>query len=137
MLLQGESLRKNVRRGLALAAGVFGVATIVAGERVLLGSDPGYRVYWPLVAFNTAMGVAYLIAGVLAWLSVRRGTQAAASILVVNALVLAWIVGLRVVTSEVATESVAAMSLRTVLWLMLWASLAWLGRGDGRGLREA
>ena len=40
---------------------------LVAGGRVLLGGDPGYVVYLPLLVFNTAMGVAYLFTGVRAW----------------------------------------------------------------------
>jgi hypothetical protein len=48
----------------AVVAAVFGLATIVAGGRVLTGwSDPGYVVYRPLLIYNTAMGVAYLAAG--------------------------------------------------------------------------
>lgn len=43
-----------------LAAGMavlFGAATLVAGGRVLLGADPGYEVFRPLLVYNTAMGV--------------------------------------------------------------------------------
>ncbi len=40
---------------------LFGVATLFAGGRVLLGSDPGYEVFRPLLTHNTAMGVAYLV----------------------------------------------------------------------------
>ncbi len=51
---------------LAAVAVLFGIATVVAGTRVLSGSDPGYLVFRPLLIFNTAMGVAYLAAGVVA-----------------------------------------------------------------------
>ena len=42
----------------ALVAVRFGVATVVAGSRVLLGADPGYAVFRPLLWCNAAMGVA-------------------------------------------------------------------------------
>jgi hypothetical protein len=43
---------------LAFAAILFGVATIIAGVRVLAGADPGYTVFQPLLIYNTAMGIA-------------------------------------------------------------------------------
>ena len=46
---------------------MFGVATLFAGSRVLLGSDPGYEVFRPLLIYNTAMGAAYLAAGITVW----------------------------------------------------------------------
>lgn len=46
---------------LALAALFFGLATIVAGVRVLTGADPGYLVFRPLLVYNTVMGLMYLL----------------------------------------------------------------------------
>ena len=45
-----------VQAVLALAAALFGIATIIAGVRVLIGFHPGYTVFWPLLIYNTAMG---------------------------------------------------------------------------------
>ena len=67
----------NLARALAIVAGLFGIATLVAGSRVLLGADPGYVVYRPLLVFNTVMGAAYLVTGVLAWFDARRGRRGA------------------------------------------------------------
>ena len=44
-----------IQRVLALAAASFGLVTIIAGVRVLAGSDPGYIVFRPLLIYNTAM----------------------------------------------------------------------------------
>ena len=52
-----------VQVGAATIAVLFGIATLFAGGRVLLGSDPGYEVFRPLLIYNTSMGVAYLAAG--------------------------------------------------------------------------
>lgn len=123
-----------IQRVLAVLAFAFGTATVVAGSRVLLGSDPGYAVYLPLLLFNTGMGVAYLGAAVLIWADLRRGMYAAGAILVLNALVLGGIAWMRSAGADIAAQSLGAMSLRTAVWLLLWAALAWLGR---RGQRAA
>ncbi|HYD77702.1 hypothetical protein [Ramlibacter sp.] len=119
----------SLRRVLAIIAGVFGVATLFAGVRVLLGADPGYVVYLPLLAFNTAMGAAYLSTGVRGWFDARKGRRGAATILVLNALMLAFIVWLYLAQpGTVARESVAAMGFRTAAWLVLWGGFSWAAR---------
>lgn len=121
------------RRLLALAAIAFGLATIVAGGRVLTGADPGYVVYRPLLVFNTAMGFAYVAAGVLMWRRSERGTRAALVIFLVNLVVFAAVGMLYAVGGAVAVDSVRAMTLRTGVWLVLWRGLAWLWTREGIG----
>ena len=113
---------------LALVAVLFGLVTIVAGARVLAGSNPGYIVFWPLLIYNTAMGIAYVAAGAITWRNLERGKYAAATIFFLNLLVLGTIGYLYSVGSSVAIESLRAMTLRTVVWLALFHGLAWLGR---------
>lgn len=113
---------------LALVAILFGLMTIFAGGRVLLGANPGYIVFRPLLIYNTFMGFAYIAAGVTAWRSLVRGRKAAAAIFVLNLLVLAAIGALYATGGAVAIDSVRAMTLRTVVWLALFVGLAWLGR---------
>ena len=115
---------------LALAAVAFGVATLVAGGRVLAGADPGYVVFRPLLVFNTAMGLAYLAAGVITLRSVERGKVAAAAIFLLNLFVLGGIGLLYATGSAIAIESLHAMTLRTVVWLVLFLGLAWTGRAS-------
>jgi hypothetical protein len=117
---------------LALVAALFGIATVAAGGRVLLGADPGYTVYSPLLIYNTAMGIAYVAAGVLAWRNVERGKQAAAAIFGLNCLVLGAVSYLYATGSAVAIESVRAMVLRTVVWLVLFVGLVWAARRSER-----
>ena len=84
----------------AVIAILFGVATLFAGGRVLRGADPGYQVFQPLLVYNTIMGAAYLAAIVLVY---RSG-------------------------GGVAVDSLRAMTLRTTVWLVLFASVSWLVR---------
>ncbi len=104
----------------AVVAVGFGLATIFAGGRVLLGSDPGYVVFRPLLVFNTVMGLVYVLAGIAIWRNVVRGRQAAGAIFAINFLVLLAISLLYVNGSAVAMESLRAMTLRTGIWLVLF-----------------
>jgi hypothetical protein len=123
------ALKFDLERSAAVVGLVFGLATLAAGGSVLLGRDPGYLVYRPLLLFNTAMGIAYLYAGFEAWKRSERGYTAAGAILAVNAAVLVWIVYLfRTQAEVVAIDSVRAMTLRTVVWLVLWGVLGWMWR---------
>ena len=121
-----------IRRALAVVAVLFGIATLVAGGRVLLGADPGYVVYRPLLAYNTAMGAAYVAAGLLAWVDARRATYLAAAIFVLNGLVLGVIAWRYTHAGDVAVESLRAMTLRTGVWLVLFLAWAWPGRRRSR-----
>lgn len=113
---------------LALVAVFFGLLTLLAGSRVLLGGDPGYVVYRPLLVYNTVMGLLYVAAGVLMWRSTHRGKQVAAAICLLNLLVLALAAWLQSQGQGVALDSVRAMMLRTGVWLLLFIGLAWLSR---------
>lgn len=112
----------------AAVATLFGVATLFAGGRVLLGSDPGYEVFRPLVVYNTAMGVAYLAAGVILWRSVNAGRYATGAIFLLNLLVLVGIIVVYRGGGAVAVESLRAMTFRTAVWLVLYLAVSWLGR---------
>ena len=111
---------------LALVAAVFGIATLLAGGRVLAGSDPGYVVFRPLLIYNTLMGMAYLTAAVITWRNLDRGKYAAALIFALNLLVLGIIGYLYTTGSAVAIESLRAMTFRTVVWLVLFLGLVWI-----------
>ncbi|MBP6669183.1 MAG: hypothetical protein KA180_07025 [Gemmatimonadales bacterium] len=121
------------QRVVAVIAALFGLATLFAGGRVLLGSDPGYVVFRPLLIYNTAMGLAYLAAGLLLWTKLRQGQLAAATIFGLNLAVLVGIVIVHRGGGGVAVDSLRAMTVRTVVWLGLFAAAAWLGRMLRRG----
>jgi len=115
-----------IQGAFAFAAVLFGVATIIAGARVLVGSDPGYIVFRPLLIYNTAMATAYIAAGIISWRSLDQGKYAAATIFVFNFLVLGTMGYLYVVGGAVAIQSVRAMLLRTIVWLVLFLGLSWM-----------
>ena len=119
---------KISQRILVLIAVLFGIATIFAGSRVLLGFDPGYIVFRPLLIFNTAMGIAYVAAGILAWRDLKQGMYAAGTIFLLNLAALAAIYFLYTEGSPIAVDSLRAMTLRTVVWLALLVGFGWLSR---------
>ena len=118
-----------LQRIMAAVAVVFGIVTIIAGSRVLTGTDPGYTVFQPLLVYNTLMGVAYIAGGLMIWRNIRRGKYVAASIFTLNLIVLGGIAYLYFVSDGVAVDSLRAMTLRTVVWLVLLLGSMWLGRG--------
>ena len=122
---------RSVRVVQLLAAAIaclFGIVTLFAGGRVLLGSDPGYVVFRPLLIYNTIMGVAYLVAGIAIWRSPIRAKYVAGAIFLLNILVLLGIFLVYRSGGAVAVDSLGAMALRTVVWLVLFLAASWLGR---------
>ncbi len=124
------------QRLVALIAVVFGVLTLFAGGRVLVGADPGYVVYRPLLIYNTIMGGAYIVAGVVTLFNLRRGKYAAATIFLMNAIVFGFIGYLYVNSDVIAIDSIRAMTLRTGVWLALFVSLAWQHSTTGFSFRN-
>ncbi len=115
-ILQG----RKVVAAVAIAAVLFGVVTMIAGARVLLGADPGYVVYLPLLRFNSIMGVVYVAVGVIAWRNLRLGVYGAAAICVLNLAALGAVSYLYTSNGPIASTSVQAMTLRTIVWLALF-----------------
>lgn len=111
---------------LVTVAVLFGLLTIFEGTRVLLGSDPGYIVFLPLLVFNAAMGIVYVTAGVIAWRNIKKGAYMAAAIFALNLIVLTAIFYLYTEGRSIAVDSLRAMSLRTGVWFVLFAGFWWL-----------
>lgn len=119
---------KIIQLALSLIAVLFGLVTIFAGSRVLLGSDPGYIVFMPLLIYNASMGILYISAGIIAFRNSKQGMYAAAVIFSLNLVVLAVIFMLYKDEGSIAVDSLRAMSFRTVVWLVLLIGFAWLAR---------
>jgi hypothetical protein len=113
----------RLHRAAIAVALLFGVLSVVAGGRVLLGVDPGYVAYTPLVIFNTLMGFAYVAAAVVMHGSAERGRRAAGVIVLLNLVVLALVVVSWAMDGSVAVESVRAMGFRAVVWIGIFAAL--------------
>ncbi|MHB1224908.1 MAG: hypothetical protein ACYC2G_12850 [Gemmatimonadaceae bacterium] len=108
------------RRISALVAAVFGIVTLITGGRILLGlGEAGFPVIQPVLLFNTVMGALYLLAAVLIARNIERGRPLALLIAVANVAVLLAIVGLRAGGGEVANQTIAAMTLRSAVWVII------------------
>lgn len=116
------------QKALALVAVLFGVATVFAGFRVLTGTNPGYVVFLPLLMYNTAMGFVYVGVGALAWRSLHPATIGAGTTFLLNLMVLAAISVAYASGDGVAIDSLRAMTLRTVVWLVIFVGFWWLSR---------
>ena len=106
-----------LNRAIALAAGTFGLVTIVAGTRVMSGADPGYIVFRPLLVFNTIMGFVYILAATRIWRDGSRGRTWAHGVALVNLTVLLIISLLYASGSAIAIDSLVAMTVRTLTWV--------------------
>jgi hypothetical protein len=119
----------------AVVAALFGLATLFAGGRVLFGlGDAGYVVVPAVLLFNTVMGFFYLLAAVLIVRSVETGRVAAGAIAIVNLAVWTLIMVHRASGGTVANETVGAMTLRTIVWVAIFAVIS---RSLRRSLMEA
>jgi hypothetical protein len=113
---------------IALIATSFGLVTLIVGTSVLLGSDPGYTIFRPLLIYNTVMGVIYVSAGVLIWRNLKQGMYVAATIFLLNLVVLVITFYLYTEGKLIAVDSLRAMSLRTIVWFAIFTGLGLLAR---------
>jgi len=112
--------RRTLVRGVAIAAGAFGLVTVAAGSMVLFGPSAVQQRAGDVVAFvvwfNFWAGFSYVAAAVGIWRGQRWGRWLAwgiAGATALNALVFAWIV-LRGAAFELRT--VFALTFRAGFW---------------------
>ena len=110
----------------AALAVAFGLLTIASGGRTLFGGDAARQsagAYVPFVLwFNFAAGFAYVVAGIGLWLKRRWAAGLGAGIAIATLLVFAAL-GVHVASGGAyEMRTVAAMTLRSVLWV----AIAWL-----------
>ena len=104
---------------------ILGIVSLLAGGRVLLGiGDPGYHVVMPVLVFNTAMGAVYALVGAVIHRSAAYGRRGAAWIGVANLAVLATLVVHAQRGGDVAGETFAAMTFRTLFWALVYLALS-------------
>ena len=116
----------------ALVGGVFGVAGMVAGTRVLSGLDvPDYPVLRWLVVYNVVTSAVALVVAVALWRGRRWAAYAAMGLAGAHGLLLVGLAALRVTGTGVANDSLAAMGLRTAVW----AVAAWTASRSSRAHR--
>jgi len=135
--MKSSGMPRALRMFAVAIAILFGVITLFAGGRVLLGADPGYVVFRPLLVYNFTMGFAYIAAGVTLLRVVRQGKYAAGAIFALNSLALLGIVTVYARGGAVAVDSLRAMTLRTVVWLVLFLIAAWVHRRSDSNTAKA
>ena len=110
----------------AVLAFIVGMMAIFAGGRVLLGTDPGYYVIDWLPVYNFVLGVLTVgVAAVLIWKNSRYAWPTAVAILSAHVLVMLSL--LTAYRDVVARDSLVAMTVRIVVWLII---LAFTCRGE-------
>lgn len=111
---------RRLVRVMAVVGMAFGAASLAAGTRVLAGIDrPDYVVLPWLVAYNVVAGVVGVVLGAGIWLWRRWGATGASILAGTHAAVLGMLAGMRLVGEAVAADSLAAMLLRSVIWLAI------------------
>ncbi|MBK9092126.1 MAG: hypothetical protein IPM84_04995 [Anaerolineae bacterium] len=97
---------------------LIGVMAIFAGGQVLLGKDPGYHVINWLVLYNYTIGILTVFTtAVLIWTQHKYALPAAIGTLGVHALVM--LIIQTAYRGVVASDSLRAMTIRIVVWLII------------------
>ncbi len=86
--------------------------------------EPGYIIFVPLLIYNTIMGFFYTATGILIWQQHPKALQASKFIFLFNLLFLITLTLLYWTNFEVAFDSIKAMSLRTLIWGIIYFSLS-------------
>ena len=115
-------MKQPLFKAAAVLAFIIGAMALFAGGQVLLGRDPGYYVIDWLPIYNFVMGaLTVLVVAPLIWRGSRWALPAALATVVAHSLVM---VALRTAYSDVvAPDSLRAMTIRMVAWLLILALL--------------
>jgi hypothetical protein len=123
-------MTKHAIRAAAVVAVLFGAATVASGARVLFGDGADAAGdYVPFVVwFNFLAGFAYVAAGIGLWLRRSWAAGAALALAALTALVFAAFGAHVVAGGAFEVRTVAAMTLRTAVWVAI-AALACFSLG--------
>lgn len=120
-------------RGAAGVGFVFGLMSVVAGTRVLVGlAHPDYVVLRWLLVYNVAAGAAGVLAGAGLWRLRNWATRLTRFVAAAHGVVLAVLMVLWVTDRPVALDSLIAMLLRVVVWTAI-AAVVTRARTTSRG----
>jgi len=97
---------------------IIGAMAVFAGGKVLLGIDPGYFVIDWVPVYNFIMGLlSAFFTAVLLWKNHRFGLAAAGATLAGHSIVM--LILQSVYRSTVAGESIKAMTIRIIAWVII------------------
>lgn len=104
----------------AILAWIIGSMAVFAGGRVLLGTLPDYYVIDWLPIYNFTMGVVtVLVTAVLIWRHSRYALPVAVTTFTTHTLVM--LILLTAFRDVVASDSLVAMTVRMVVWIIILA----------------
>lgn len=130
-MMFGHCPHRPLHRLLVLVPAIFGLVTILAAGRIVLGLGAAdHVVFYPLLVFNGLMGVVYVATAFAIRSDPVRGRRVATGVVALNLLVLGVIVLLRNAGQPVARESVQAMAFRVAVWVGIAGGLTWLLRHE-------
>lgn len=102
----------------SVLAFVIGAMAVFAGGKVLLGILPDYYVITWLPTYNYTVGIlTVFVTAALIWVNSKLARPVAAATLGIHILVM--LVLLTVYQNVVATDSIVAMTVRIVVWLVI------------------
>ena len=110
----------------SVLAFIIGSMSIVAGGKAMRGWDPGYSVITWLPVYNFVMGILTLIPAILIWINSRYAMIAAIGPFSIHTIMLLLL--LTIFRSNVASQSIAAMIFRLVVWIAILALMFFQAR---------
>ncbi len=120
-----KTIYKKIAAGVAV---VFSLLTIVEGTQVLLGiTQPEYVVLTPLLIYNVLMGFVGLFAGVVLWINYGWSLRLTTMVVAAHLIVLLIVGVIYLSDGAVASHSVNAMVIRSVIWAAI-TLVAWKTR---------
>jgi hypothetical protein len=110
--------RLNLNKIASILAFIIGAMAIFAGGQVLIGKDPGYYVIDWLVLYNYTIGILTVFdTAILIWNNHRIALPAAVGTFGLHALVI--VILQAAYRSVVAPDSMRAMTIRLVVWVII------------------
>jgi hypothetical protein len=124
--MKGTTMHKTIYKKIAASVAViFSLLTIVEGTQVLLGiTKPEYVVLSPLLIYNVLMGFVGILAGVALWINYGWSLRLTTIVVAAHIIVLLTAGVIYLSGGAVASQSVNAMVVRSVIWVAITV-VAW------------
>ncbi|MCB2160700.1 hypothetical protein KQH40_01295 [bacterium] len=120
-------MKKNLHKLAAVLAFIIGAMAVFAGGKVLLGNIPDYYVIDWLPVYNYTMGIITVFTTTaLIWTNSRMALPAAWATFSLHAAVM--LVLRSAYSSVVAVDSLVAMTVRLIIWIVILVLLLFQGK---------
>lgn len=119
-------MKNNLSRIIAaIITIIFSLLTTVEGSKVLFGvSVQDYTVFTPLLIYNVIIGIVGLFVGAAIWVNHKKTIASIKIVLIMHSAVFVIVIALYFLSNEVAMHSVQAMTVRVLVWLVIFI-LVW------------